>query len=58
MKIIDVAVKGVIKAFIYFAFSISLKVDEMPIVMTSLLALALIAIAYTTVKAIQKAVTL
>jgi hypothetical protein len=58
MKVIDTAVKGIIKVFIYFGFAMSTKLNETPLIMTVTLSAVLIVIAYTTVKAIQKAVTL
>jgi hypothetical protein len=58
MKVIDTAVKGLIKVFIYFGFAMSVKLTEYPIIMTISLAAILIVIAYTTVKAIQKATEL
>jgi hypothetical protein len=58
MKVIDAAVKGLIKVFIYFGFAISMKLIETPVIMTITLSAVLIVIAYTTVKAIQKAAEL
>jgi hypothetical protein len=55
MKAIDTAIKGILKVFIYFGISMSTKLNEVPLLMTLVLAAVMISIGYTTVKAIQKA---
>jgi hypothetical protein len=58
MKVIDAAVKGMIKVFIYFGFSMSTKLHETPLFMTLTLASVLIVISYTTIVEIRKAASL